>query len=258
MSQPGTYIAAASPLPVFLGTCTPCLRPNRVRSEEARGDVLTAACPDCGAPTQLERLYGTVTQMECASACMGASGPSCSCGCGGINHGGAFSESGEMLAGALQRYRDAQAKRAAAATERAAARQRAERTAFTDWYEGANTDGDLDWLTDADWYGVDDFLDELADRVRDGKELSPRQLACVPKNRERYARRAAERAERDANATEVPAGRQVVEGVVLATKTEDSPFGYNRVVTKVLVDAGTFRVWAPCPRRSATPTGATG
>ena len=247
MSQPGTYIAAASPLPVFLGTCKPCLRPNRVRSEEARGDVLTAACPDCGTPVQLERLYGTVTQMECASACMGASGPSCSCGCGGINHGGAFSESGEMLASALQRYRDAQAKRAAAATERATARQRAERTAFTDWYEAANADGDLDWLTGTDWYGVDDFLSDLADRVNDGKMLSERQLPWVPRKRARYAQRAAERAERDANATEVPTGRQEVSGVILATKVEDSPYGFDRSVIKVLVDAGTYRLWGTLP-----------
>jgi hypothetical protein len=247
MTQRGTYIATASPLPVFLGTCTPCLRPNRVRSEEARGDTLVASCPDCGAPTRLQRLYGTVTRMECDPRCMGATGPCCSCGCAGTNHGGAFAESGEMLADALKRYRDAQAVKAAAATARADARQRAERTAFSEWYDEANADGDLDWLAGTDWYGVDDFLGELAERVTDGKMLSPRQLACVPRNRARYERREAERAERDANATEVPAGRQEVAGVVLATRTEDSPFGYNRMVTKVLVDAGTFRVWGTLP-----------
>jgi hypothetical protein len=35
--------------------------------------------------------------------------------------------------------------------------------------------------------------------------------------------------------------------VVLATRTEDSPFGYDRSVTKVLVDAGTYRVWGTLP-----------
>lgn len=247
MTEPGTYLAAATPLPVFLGTCEPCRRPARVRDEAARGDRYAGTCPDCGGAVTLERVYGTVSRMTCDPRCEGATGPCCSCGCGGINHGGAWAKSGEMLAGALERYRAAQDKRAAAATERAESRQRAERTAFSAWYDEANADGDLDWLTGTDWWGVDEFLAELAEKVNDRKMLSDRQLACVPRNRARYARRAAERAERDANATEVPAGRQEVTGVVLATKTEDSPFGYNRTVTKMLVDAGTWRIWGTLP-----------
>ncbi len=243
--EPGTYIAAAAPLPVFLGTCKPCQRPARVRSEDARGDTMTASCPDCGAAVALERVYGTTSRMQCDPRCEGATGPVCSCGCGGINHGGAWAKSGEMLAGALARYRDAQAAKRAAAEAREESRTRKARTAFSAWYE--ENRADLDWLTGTDWYGVDGFLEELADKVNDGKMLSERQLACVPRNRARYERRAAERAERDANATEVPAGRQEVTGVVLAVKTEDSPFGYNRMVTKVLLDAGTYRIWGTLP-----------
>jgi len=248
--EPGTYLAAATPLPVFLGTCTPCQRPMRVRDEEYRGDGRPGTCPDCAGAVALERVYGTTSRMTCDPRCEGATGPSCSCGCGGINHGGAWSKSGEMLAGALARYRDAQAKRAEAARKRADAAQRKAKTAFDEWYDDANAAGDLTWLDEVG-RDVDGFLGELAERVDDGKMLTERQLACVPRNRkwiaEREARRA-ERAERDATAAPVPAGRREVTGVVLSVKVEDSPFGHDRTVVKMLVDAGDFRLYGTQPR----------
>lgn len=48
-------------------------------------------CRGCGNPLSLDRfqsLYGrTVTEIVCGGKCMNATGPSCDCSCGGMNHG---------------------------------------------------------------------------------------------------------------------------------------------------------------------------
>lgn len=244
--MPETYLAGAAPLPVFLGVCKPCTRPIRVRDDSAAGDRLTATCPDCGGPAGLERLYGTVTRMDCAGACMGAVGPNCSCACGGMNHGGAYSKSGEMLAGALERYRAAQAAKAAERDRRAATRSAKARDEFAAWHAGHASV--LGWLTGTDWTEVDGFLAELADQVDRGKMLSDRQLECVERNRERYARREARRAEQAARAVDVPAGRHDVEGVIVGTHRVPDDHSYSGGdIIKIIVDCDGYVLYGTAP-----------
>ena len=45
----------------------------------------------CGAQVEYRMLRGTFSTTEqCGSRCMGATGPACSCSCGGTNHGARF------------------------------------------------------------------------------------------------------------------------------------------------------------------------
>lgn len=49
-------------------------------------------CRSCQAATTIRLIRGTyVADMKCGAKCMGATGPSCECSCGGKNHGGKFS-----------------------------------------------------------------------------------------------------------------------------------------------------------------------
>lgn len=46
----------------------------------------TGTCPHCGARVRLAYVYGEHSDQPCNGACMGATGPLCSCACGGANH----------------------------------------------------------------------------------------------------------------------------------------------------------------------------
>jgi hypothetical protein len=57
-------------------------------------------CPACGVRHRTERrvkFTHSAHPGECNAACMGATGPSCSCRCGGRNHGGARGASSESI-----------------------------------------------------------------------------------------------------------------------------------------------------------------
>lgn len=56
-------------------------RPSKDRTKVVRG-----ACT-CGAQVSLKRVMGVVNDHVCDARCMGATGPSCECSCGGKNHG---------------------------------------------------------------------------------------------------------------------------------------------------------------------------
>lgn len=47
-------------------------------------------CP-CGAAGVIKWMTVKLTEKACNQTCMGATGPSCSCSCGGENHGNAHS-----------------------------------------------------------------------------------------------------------------------------------------------------------------------
>lgn len=74
--------------------------------------------------------------------------------------------------------------------------------------------------------------------------ISQKQADLVAKLIVDMERRAAERAERDANATMPPTGRQDITGTVLSTKWQENDFGGS---LKMLVDAGTYRLWGSVP-----------
>ena len=87
----------------FLGRCDSCMWPIEDEVADYFGDYYRVTCPQCGDAVKLERLYGYATADPCAGECMGAIGKSCSCSCGGRNHGGLYFETGEALASAVEK-----------------------------------------------------------------------------------------------------------------------------------------------------------
>jgi hypothetical protein len=66
-----------------VGACGACGTGLATEGVDA-GDVGT--CPHCGARVRLAFVYGEHSDQPCNGACMGATGPLCSCACGGTNH----------------------------------------------------------------------------------------------------------------------------------------------------------------------------
>jgi hypothetical protein len=68
---------------------TNALRP--VRTDPSTGKLVGACedytCPTCRRERIANTVSGRVTDQPCGSRCMGATGPSCDCACGGANHG---------------------------------------------------------------------------------------------------------------------------------------------------------------------------
>jgi hypothetical protein len=263
MTQPGIYIASAKQLSVFIGRCEPCNRPVRVTTDLFTGDHYSAPCPDCHKFRDLQRLYGTVSKMECHGACMGAYGKTCDCACGGINHGDIWSQPGEMLADALRFYREDRARRVEAAERAAAtrARQKAERQ-HAAWNAWAADHGDLiRELAGTNWLAhqyPNDFLADMAGMVRREEILTEpqvlRTVAILDRRREVAEQIAAENAEREAQPvvalTEVPTvKRTVVTGEIKAAWIYE---GEHDTVWKVKIDCGTYQVRGTLPANLVT------
>jgi hypothetical protein len=244
-----TYIAAARALPVFLGKCDACIRPVRAEDPAEQGDHVRRPCPDCGRPASMERLYGTVTHMQCDIRCEGAGGPSCDCACGGINHGGAWSKPGHMLASELAAYRAGIAKREAERQARITAERDRKRRAFDRWRAG-NEPAVTDLLA-TDWLEgryPNGFLADLADELRQHRILSERQVQAAARTMAKRRDAAAEAERRAATAVDVPTGRHTVTGAVVGKYWKDNPFSpYAAQTLCIVVDTGTYRVRGTCP-----------
>jgi hypothetical protein len=264
MTQPGIYIASARQLSVFIGRCEPCNRPVRATTDLFSGDHYPVACPDCGKFSNAQRLYGTVSKMECHGACMGAYGKTCDCACGGINHGDIWSRPGEMLADALAIYREDRAKRVAAAERASAtrARQKAERlrAAFESW--SATRLDLLNELIGTNWLThryPNDFLADMRNIIEREEILTEpqemRTVAILARRREVAERVAAEQAEREAHAAEqagqegalfvmVPTERRFIEGEIKEAWPYDGDWG---VSYKVKIECAEFNVVGTLP-----------
>ena len=260
-TTPEIYVARAEPLAVFIGRCEPCDRPVRTSSDTFIGDHYPGTCTDCRKPVTFQRLYGTLSKMECHGACMSAYGPNCDCGCGGVNHGDIWSRPGEMLADALAVYRADRARRVAAAERAAQTRANAKaaqlQAAFAAW---ADDHRELimelietDWLTDP---FPNDFLADMARMVNRGEPLTEPQtnrtvhiLARRREVRERIAVEQAEQAARAVTMTEVPAGRQIITGEIIAAWTFEGDWG---TVWKIKIDCRDYHVRGTLPRNLET------
>ncbi len=180
---------------------------------------------------------------------MGATGPSCSCSCGGSNHGGVWSETGEILAGALARYRaELAAKQANRDCE--ARRQRESRdAAFNAWR--AEHEATVSELLAGDWLAgqfPNDFLADLTDQLSEHKPLSDRQIDAAERTLAKRHAATKRTAERKATATEVPAGRLTVEGTIVGIfEVPDNFSYYDRTIVKMIVDTGTYTVMGTVP-----------
>lgn len=235
-------LVSATPTTRFIGTCTPCVYPVRIIDESVVGDVARVNCPGCRQVLKLERLYGTKTLDLCDPRCMGATGPSCSCACGGTNHGGNYTlRDGEITASALAEYRAQVAKREDAAAKRAAAKARKERAEFDMW--AADNADVVEFLGNGDQfaYGSDDpndFLYEMAGhtgRYAQRRALTDRQADAVRRCMAARVRFEAAKREREANAKPCPTGAAVeVVGEVTKAWYEEGVFN-GREVTRWLM-----------------------
>ena len=208
------------------------------------GDRASLTCPDCGGQVDGERVYGTVSAMDCAAACMAAYGPSCECQCGGQNHSARWSKAGTMLASELQAYRDRVAREAGKREARREGERRRARSAFEAWR--AEHPALAAMLARTEDHGG--FMLDMAWKVARSEPLSDRQTEVA----ERIAREITERAEREtedrANARPVPTGKGVtVTGQVVSTRLDDSPYGYGCSVSKMLVKGDGWKIWATIP-----------
>jgi hypothetical protein len=256
-------IGTPRPTDRFTGVCETCQLPTARDLPAAVGDYTTTepwlgsprGCIQCGAPVRLQRVYGVLTGQPCHGACMGATGPDCECGCGGINHGAMLVVRDEMTADELaahnrvvEKYRAEVARRA----ERAAARREAEavaKRAVGESWRQANPEL-ATWLAALD-EPEGSFLADMA-RYAAADGLHERNTALCTRIMGERAERAAEqarRAEQEASAKPLPTGKGIgVTGEIVSLRWEDSPFGYGRSTCKILVvgDDG-WKVWGTCP-----------
>ena len=164
------HVVSARATSRYVGKCAPCGRPVSGTVDSA-GDRAGLACPDCGATVSGERVYGTVSAMDCTTACMAAYGPSCECQCGGENHSARWSKAGTMLASELQAYRDRMAREAGKREARREGERRAARSAFETWRDAHPALAAM--LTRTEDHGG--FMLDMAWRVARGEPLSDRQ-----------------------------------------------------------------------------------
>lgn len=160
---------------------------------------------------------------------------------------------------ALESKAEFDALRKAASEKRAEQRIVTKVSAWLTTLVGAQPEAVIDFLADKHdrkghsehlWYGVTQMRYKL---WAYGYELSPKQLALVAKclveaeqAPVRIAAKAQAEAEAKASETMPPTGRVTVTGTILSTKWQDSDYGST---LKMLVDAGTYRLWGSVPSK---------
>ncbi len=158
-------ITDAEPLDLFLGVCKRCKRPLRETDtkfpKSPWADKHFSTCPECQRQVEMERVYGIEVGMNCDDRCMGATGVHCECACGGVNHGGIWSEREEVFATALKAYRETASKREVNSDARKAATMDKKRAEFKQW---CNAEGNRELVR---------YLAGYRDRMRDETEAYP-------------------------------------------------------------------------------------
>lgn len=236
-----TYqIVDADPLDIFLGVCRQCQRPKRETDTgfplSAWADKHTSTCPQCNGNVAMERVYGIEIGMGCDDRCTSATGSHCECACGGVNHGGIWSEKDQILAGALASYRATMLKREERKQERRKDKERDRVDAYRAWRQQSPQKELVDYLHE--YYKrvkagtepyVNRFFDSLiADQLMLHRPLTDKQLTAAIRTMERRQYMDRKRIERAAAApaVEVP-------------KVEIAPSG--EVAAREKVKPGVFR-----------------
>ncbi|MBN1172642.1 MAG: hypothetical protein JXA67_10760 [Micromonosporaceae bacterium] len=246
-----TIILDAQPTTVYLGTCAPCRRPVRARNDQATTRYLRLTCPECHRTVTGERLHATTNADPCHGRCMGATGPACSCSCGGDNHGRLWEYQSEMTETALAAYRARIAEQEAAAARRAQAAAARRRATFQTWAD-QHTDV-ITFLGDGSQFDAisddpSDFLSDMAHAVNRHQTLTDNQAAAVIRCRNARQRIATRRAEDAANARPVPTGEAVtITGTIIYADAKDNPYGPGVRLT-MLVKGDGWKVWSTIPR----------
>ncbi len=238
----------------FLGVCDPCRRPIRITLTDHPGRYADTPCAECDKPVPVERLVAVITADVCDGRCMGATGPSCSCGCGGANHGASFggirTTTSYERESAVEDYRTQQAKREQERQLRLDKRYR-ERVEVFDAWASEHSDV-ITYLTDRcpAW---SEFLTDMAARIAGKDVLTERQADAV---RRQIARDDADAAFRQ-TVTTVPSGEKItVTGTVIQTMCRNSQFARGKVDLLMVVEAEGYRVRCPIPAplRNGTDT----
>lgn len=237
-----------------IGSCGACGAGIATDSDQTRGK-----CPHCGARVRLHLVYGEHSDIPCDSRCMGAVGPSCSCGCGGANHGRWFIRIEMVPVFERDQARAAQAKRTTGHAARRDAKRAAERAAADTRRAAMLAEHPELSAIMGDGYADTDnrFAADIRDALTAGRELSPRQLTAAVDMVRRDQARAARRATRDqadadarARGVQVPTGRVTVSGVITSVKESTDCYGYReRTTHKIVIQtAGGWRAYGTLPR----------
>lgn len=242
---------------LYLGTCTTCDRPYRVDlANEARSQMQRFSCPGCGGQMTGERLAAVFTEEVCDSRCMGAAGPSCSCACGGENHGAAWGKTATTyeLESAVKALRARQERLERQRQQRAEEKANRKQRIFDNWLADGNQDIS-DWLSNinGDYFGS--FLCDMADRVGTQQPLSERQAEVVRRIMDEQTAQTAKQAAYEATKKTAPLGKGVIiEGTIISIKGEQDRYSYyDKIVWKMTVECDGYRVWGSVPSSLVDP-----
>jgi hypothetical protein len=235
-----TYITSTN---LYLGSCKTCERPYRIDlGERAVQQYQQVTCPGCGNAMNVERLASVFTEESCDPRCMGATGPSCQCACGGENHGAAWGKTAttyelESAVAALRARQDRLAKQREA---RRAQKETRQANLFAEWTAEGNQDV-VDYLLNGSDFG--NFLFDMFEIVSSQKPLTANQTAAVRRIMEQEAKQAAY----EATKTAAPLGKGItIEGTILSVKDQPG-YAYNTVDWKMTVECDGYRVWGSVP-----------
>lgn len=247
----------ATPLKIFIGSCPSCAMPSRI-DESARpvAAKISGQCLHCDARMIFERLWAVKTQGVCDVRCMGATGKSCECSCGGENHAGAYRHNrhtSTVTEEAIQRLIGEREKREQRKRERHERRVRETRREFDEWREGLNS-ADAALVSWMSWYDNVEWNNILVEfRLRmmaaPGQEikypprpLTERQMALAWKIVENKCP--------PEGGKPVPEGRMTVRGEIIRRRIEYEGSRFSDKVPsrfQILIQCDGYRVWGNCP-----------
>lgn len=235
--------------PVAAGTCPVCGHVIAVEGTNTR-----TACPQCTTRVTLTWVVGKFNKaIPCNAACQYATGPWCSCSCGGANHRRGYINV-EMVP-KLIRQRDAD-RHAAKANRKQAKKDRDTVAAVARTAALLAAHPELAELEDAHYSEDLGFLCDMKWALRRGAmtpgqvEATLRALAWGRAAAEQEAKQAADAAALTAAGVQVPAGRVQFEGTI--TAVTDGFDVMNRPVLKMRVEtADGWAAWGTMPGEMA-------
>lgn len=252
-------------LDIYLGVCEAHGRPVRHEGTPegpAGMGHYWITCPVGGERIKAERLVAVTSHVVCDGSCMGAIGPNCDCGCGGMNHGKSWGTSAtrEQYESAMAKYQARQERVRVQREKRHEAAERKARRSFDDWKaENAELVAGLeahkpDELGNTP-EGGNYFLTDMARIVHiHGKRLTEGQASAAERVLAEHAARQVARAaneaarrEREASAKPVPEGKVKISGEIVKIKCSE---GYmaDSVRTQAIVAADGYAVMITLPR----------
>jgi hypothetical protein len=227
------------------GACQGC---GYVNATQAPG-IDRMVCGGCGDRVKLTHVCGSYSDaMPCDSRCQYATGPVCSCQCGGDNHQAGYIDPGMVPVWVRDRDRARHAGKADRAQERADAARVAADARRADMIADRPELGEL--CGDRYRESLSGFIIDMRTRINAGETLTPaqRDAVCriVATDRKRDAA-AAERATREAAATAkgviCPTGRETFTGrIVNAQQKTDYRFNFHGKTT-VQITVATAAGW---------------